>query len=234
MRRIFLIFVILTMCGIVFVGGNITFVSSNSVLKHSIKSNTDKSDYKILIDLTENKLYLINNNDIINSYPVSPGKKESASPIGNWKIVQKNVEDKGSMGNWLGLNVPWGTYGIHGPAEPMENSGSESHECIVMQNKDIQRLYKLVGVGTEVIVYGGPYGAFGVGHKAINYGDRGADVYEIQKKLMKLGFYKGPVNGIYGEDLRTAVHKFQADKELEVKDTLGEAFYSKLGIMSIE
>lgn len=98
------------MCGIVFIGGNITFVSSNSVLKQSIKNNTDKPDYKILIDLTENKLYLINKNDIISTYPVSPGKQESPSPIGNWKIVQKDVWDKGFGGNWLGLNVPWATY----------------------------------------------------------------------------------------------------------------------------
>lgn len=103
-----------------------------------------------------------------------------------------------------------------------------------MFNSDIQKLYKVVRVGTEVIVYGGPYGPFGSGHKTIFSGDRGADVYEIQMRLKKLGFYKGIVDGIYGENLRTAVHKFQADKGLEVTDTLGEVFYSKLGIMLMD
>ena len=232
-RRLLLIFVIVAMCGIVFIGGNIALVSSNSVLKYSIKNNNGKPVYKVLIDLTENKLYLIDKSNIISSYPVSPEKKDNPSPIGKWKIVQKDVGDKKFSFNWLGLSVPWGKFGISGTTEMGKISSSVYQGCVGMLNSDMEKLYKLVGVGTEVVVYGGPYGPFGNGHKTINSGDRGADVYEIQKRLKKLGFYKGIVDGIYGEDLRTAIYKFEENKGLEVTDSLSGAFYSKLGIKLI-
>ena len=41
------------------------------------------------------------------------------------------------------------------------------------------------------------------------YGDTGAAVRSVQRRLDQLHYYVGPVNGVYGEDLEQAVWAFK-------------------------
>ena len=84
-----------------------------------------------------------------------------------------------------------------------------------MQNHDVYELYDLVPVGTPVVIVNGCFGPFGRGFDEINPGDRGADVYAIQQRLGKLGFFKGPLTGIYEDDLKNALHRFQRADNLK-------------------
>ena len=39
-------------------------------------------------------------------------------------------------GSWLGLNVPWGKFGIHGTLDPHSVGWASSHGCIRMNNDE--------------------------------------------------------------------------------------------------
>jgi lysozyme len=55
-----------------------------------------------------------------------------------------------------------------------------------------------------------------------------AEVKEYQEQLAKLGYYKGPIDGIAGRGTRDAVMAFQLDKNLEVDGLVGPATRSAL------
>lgn len=50
------------------------------------------------------------------------------------------------------LTMRGGEYAIHGTNSPASIGGFVSHGCIRMYNSDIQQLYRLVNVGTPVVV----------------------------------------------------------------------------------
>lgn len=225
-KRYFALFIIVLMCMLVIAGGTIIFIRSDSVFK----KDTNKSSYYIFVDITVNRLYLYKGTELIKTYPVASGKSKTPSPIGEWKIINKDTWGEGFGGRWMGFNVPWGKYGIHGTNEPWSIGHDESEGCIRMFNKDVAELYKIVPIGTKVKIYGGPYGPFGEGFRIIRPGDRGADVYEVQKLLKQKGYFKGYVNGIYGEDMKMAVHNFQKKNGLKVTNDVGYSFYEKLGV----
>jgi lipoprotein-anchoring transpeptidase ErfK/SrfK len=61
----------------------------------------------------------------------------------------------GAANNPMGaaaLTLRGGEYAIHGTNRPASIGGFVSHGCIRMYNSDIQELYRLVSVGTPVLV----------------------------------------------------------------------------------
>lgn len=72
-----------------------------------------KGDF-IYVDLNDNTLYLIKDNQVHKSYPVAGGTSYTPSPLGTWKITSEANWGEGFGGTWMGFNVPWGKYGIHG------------------------------------------------------------------------------------------------------------------------
>ena len=94
----------------------------------------------------------------------------------------------------MGLNVPWGKFGIHGTLDPYSVGWASSHGCIRMNNDDVAELYKIVPIGTKVIIRNGPYGDFGAGFRDLKSGMYGSDVMQIQKKLKELGYFTGTPN----------------------------------------
>ena len=112
----------------------------------SVNSTTE--EYEILVDVEESVLYLIQDNEIIKTYKCSGGKLSTPSPIGTWKITGKDTWGEGFGGRWMGLNVPWGKFGIHGTLDPNSVGWASSHGCIRMNNNDVTELYSIVPVGT--------------------------------------------------------------------------------------
>lgn len=94
----------------------------------------------------------------------------------------------------MGLNVPWGQFGIHGTLNPGTVGWASSHGCIRMNNDDVAELYNIVPVGTIVVIVNGPYGDFGTGFRNLKSGMYGSDVLKIQERLKKLGFFTGTPN----------------------------------------
>jgi peptidoglycan hydrolase-like protein with peptidoglycan-binding domain len=84
-----------------------------------------------------------------------------------------------------------------------------------MKNMDLKELYKLVPYGAVVkISHNAPI------IRTLKNGDIGSDVLEIQKSLKKLGYFYGSCNGIFGENLKTVVVKFQKDHKIRQTGTI--------------
>lgn len=110
-----------------------------------------RAQYRITIKPDERHLYLIRDNKIFKSYPIAVGKPASPTPRGDFKIVNVAVNPGGPFGvRWLGLDAPYGDYGIHGTNSPSSIGKAISNGCIRMHNKDVLDLLKYVWVGTEV------------------------------------------------------------------------------------
>jgi hypothetical protein len=55
-------------------------------------------------------------------------------------------------------------------------------------------------------------------------------VSAVQTQLTQLGYYNGPVDGIYGQLTRDAVAKYQIDKQLDVNGSLSAQTLQSLGL----
>lgn len=193
-----------------------------------------KNNYCIFVEVQDNTLYLLQNDKCIKQYRIASGKPGEPSPIGFWKIIEKSDWGEGFGGRWMGFNVPWGKYGIHGTIFPNSIGWASSHGCIRMYNKDVTELYKIVPHGTPVVIVNGSFGPFGSGFRNISPGDRGADVYAIQQRLKELGFFKGYVSGIYNDDLKYALNNFQKKNKLPVSNTISKRDWLAMGFREFE
>ncbi|MFO7154542.1 MAG: L,D-transpeptidase family protein [Caldicoprobacter oshimai] len=194
-----------------------------------------EGEYNIFIDLTESMLYLFKGNKLVKKYPIAQGKPSTPSPIGVWEIVSKARNWGSGFGTrWMGLNVPWGTYGIHGTNRPESIGRRASAGCFRMRNRDVEELYDLVPYRTKVVVYGGPFGNLGSQLVRLEPGDRNSHVLEVQKRLKRLGYYQGSLDGIYGEGMKYALLKFKKEHGLPVNHYVDWATYKALGIIPFE
>ena len=178
--------------------------------KEAEMQNINPNGYHIYVDLDLTQMYVYKDGELIRIYEVSGGKASSPSPTGTWKIISKDTWGEGFGGAWLGFNVPWGMYGIHGTTEPwFVGKSNTSKGCIRMKNTDVRELYSLVPYNTAVtIVYESrPF-------YPMKDGDVGSDVLEVEKALKKLGYYNGSEDGIFGTALKAAVKEFQKDNKL--------------------
>lgn len=156
--------------------------------------NTTTEEYEILVDVEESFLYLFQGGKVIKTYKCSGGKRSTPSPIGTWKIIRKDTWGEGFGGRWMGLNVPWGNFGIHGTLNPDSVGWASSHGCIRMNNDEVAELYGIVPVGTKVVIVNGVYREFGTGFRDLKSGMYGSDVMKIQKKFREMGFFTGIPN----------------------------------------
>lgn len=220
------------------VGGQFSIIGENLESSSIQPSETEKAQevrYDILIDLTESMLYLFENDKLLKKYPVAQGKTSTPSPVGIWHITNKARNWGSGFGTrWMGLNVPWGVYGIHGTNRPGSIGHRASAGCFRMRNRDVEELYSIVPYKTTVVVYGGPYGNMGDSFNRLEPGDRNAQVAEVQKRLQKLDYYQGSIDGIYGEGMKSALIQFKRDNNLPVNHYVDWATYKALGILSFE
>ncbi|MBW4541051.1 MAG: peptidoglycan-binding protein [Myxacorys chilensis ATA2-1-KO14] len=61
-------------------------------------------------------------------------------------------------------------------------------------------------------------------------GDRGAAVTNLQQQLAALGYYRGSIDGVFGQDTTEAVLRFQRDRNLIADGIVGTQVYQALGI----
>ncbi len=108
-------------------------------------------NYRIIVDLSQRMLYLLDNDIVIRGFPVGIGKMLTESPVGDFTIINKQPNPGGPFGAfWMGLSKPH--YGIHGTNDPSSIGKEVSHGCIRMYNEDVLALSSIVPIGTRVTI----------------------------------------------------------------------------------
>lgn len=192
----------------------------------------NKDEYVIKVDLWSNELLVLENNIVIRRYPIAPGTELSPTPIGKFQITQKSKSWGGGFGTrWLGLNVPWGMYGIHGTNKPRFIGRNVSSGCIRMRNADVEQLFEIIPKGTLVHIVG-PITGIGEGEfKNLSVGSKGNLVQLVQERLKGIGVYYGAVDGIYDAQTERAVKRFQKANQLSINGVISLREYSLLGLL---
>ncbi|WP_374723624.1 L,D-transpeptidase family protein [Calidifontibacillus erzurumensis] len=191
-----------------------------------------KEEMRIKVDLWTQQLFLLKGEEIIKMYKIAPGTEELPTPIGTFTITEKSKDWGGGFGTrWLGLDVPWGTYGIHGTNKPWLIGKNVSSGCIRMLNKDVEELYDLVDEGV-VVEIDGPITGFGKGEfKNLSLGSKGNLVLLVQQRLKLMNYYHGEVHGIFDKETERAVKSLQAAHQLPTTGGITEREYLLLGIL---
>lgn len=190
-----------------------------------------EGEMMIVVDTNHLKLTLYVNGEPYKTYPVAVGRPNqfTLSPVGEWKIINKARNWGGGFGTrWMGLNVPWGIYGIHGTNKPWSIGTRASAGCIRMFNHDVEELYEWVPTGTPVKIIGGaPDIAF---DRRIAPGATGRDVVFVQLRLQELGFDAQGADGRFGPNSSAAVKELQRLYGLPVDGVVYDDVYYILGL----
>ncbi len=197
----------------------------------AVKNKEDKM--LIVIDVKTRTLTLYKDKEVLCKYPVAVGKASTPSPIGEWRVVHKSLNWGSGFGTrWMGLNVPWGIYGIHGTNKPGSIGTYASHGCIRMFNRDVEKLYPLVPAGCRVkIVNNGTMVPQEMKPVKMKKGSSGQAVVYVQARLKELGVEFCGADGRYGNMTVLAVKYYQAWHGLDPSGEMDEATYRMMGLI---
>lgn len=225
-----MIFILSIFLSLVFFINKYTMIDNTDFEETYVKDKN--KNLAILIEVDRKRLTLIDmkNEDILKTYPIATGKPSSPTPLGTFLITEKAQWGEGFGTRWIGLDVAWGKYGIHGTNQPGTIGANLSAGCIRMRNNDVEELYSLINHYDLVVITNGLYGPFGQGFRELKPGDKGADVLEVQKRLQQEGYYNGNLDGIYGEIMKSSLIKFLKEHNLALTDRVNKEIYNNLGI----
>ena len=125
-------------------------------------------NFSIVVDKTENTLLLKENGKFFKRYPCRTGKDDWRTPTGSFRIQRKTKnptwndpvsgktippnDPRNELGTrWLAFE---GSLGIHGTIRPESIGGYASNGCVGLLMDDVEELYDLVPLGTEVKITG--------------------------------------------------------------------------------
>ncbi|RJX39933.1 hypothetical protein D3P09_11120 [Paenibacillus pinisoli] len=190
------------------------------------------SEYRIEVFPLQHRLTVFKEEKIIKKFRVAVGNPSTPTPVGDYTIVYKGKNWGPSFGpRWLGLNVPWGYYGIHGTNRPHSIGQHQSHGCIRMHNADVLQLYELIPIGTKVTIHGHVLGDMNHEPRDLAEGDVGGDVQLIQSRLKSSGYFAGECNGKFRSDTTAAIKRFQRDRHLRPNGVVSRTLYEELGLI---
>jgi hypothetical protein len=120
-------------------------------------------DALLYVDQQARKLTLYQNGKVVFTAPVGVGKPSTPTPAGHFWVREKfpivNDAFYGPFAlgtsDYSNTETDWpggGIIGIHGTDAPSLIPGNPSHGCVRMRDQDITRLYKMVSVGTPIII----------------------------------------------------------------------------------
>lgn len=146
---------------------------SVALVMRSVKPKVSKLDETIVVDLSENRLYLYDGFKVDRTYRVATASPNYETPLGEWSVINKaqnptwvNPAPNGwgagepakigpGPGNPLGtraiyLDAPG--IRIHGTYDDGSIGTYASHGCIRMHIPEVEELYPDVPVGTKVLI----------------------------------------------------------------------------------
>ena len=132
--------------------------------------------HTVVVRLNENRLYLYDGFNVVQSWSVATAKPGFTTPTGVWRVYDKKVDPTwynpapdgwaaaepavipGGPGNPMGpraiyITAP-GLIRIHGTSDESSIGRYASHGCIRMHNDEVVQLYPQVAVGDHVVIVG--------------------------------------------------------------------------------
>ncbi len=186
----------------------------------------------IVINVPARTLTVFSDGELYKQYPVAVGMSKYPTPIGEWKVIAKDRDWGDGFGTrWMGLNVPWGIYGIHGTNKPWSIGNAMSHGCIRMNNHNVEEIFPWIPIDTPVTIVGiDPQP--GIVQRDLHKGTIGQDVVYLQRRLKELGYL--PIaeraDGIFGPMTEDALKTLQELNQLEPTGKADKATRAALGI----
>jgi lipoprotein-anchoring transpeptidase ErfK/SrfK len=119
---------------------------------------------QIVISIADRQLAVVDNGQVVKTYPIAVGARHTPSPDGDFVIVNHAKDPTYRHGNkeiapgndnplgsrWMGLSLKG--YGIHGTNVQSSVGKAVSHGCFRMRKQDVEELYTMVQVGDTVTV----------------------------------------------------------------------------------
>lgn len=137
---------------------------TSDVIRPTQKLKVPKSRFSIVVDISQHQLLLAADDQFIKTYAVATGRDHS-TPAGTFTIVNKvpnpvwyregavvpsNSPENVLGSRWMGFNKQG--YGIHGTVDPGAIGHQVTEGCIRMMNRDVEELFAIVPIGTEVTI----------------------------------------------------------------------------------
>lgn len=199
----------LAICCLAFMAALLATLSLSVDSARQLVVSAPAPNMHIVIDTDKRTLTVFIGDEPQRTLPCAVGKTLTQTPIGEWTIVDKSANWGGGFGTrWLGFNVPWGIYGIHGTNKPSTIGTAASAGCVRMLNRDVEWLYSVVKIGTRATVVGTRQ-KMSV-QRPLRRGQTGKEVLQLQFSLRAAGFSPGLADGRFGAQTEQAIRDMQA------------------------
>ena len=122
--------------------------------------------FNILVNKSQNVLFLKSGEEVLKIYHVSTGR-DNITPVGTFKIATKiekpvwfrnggapipSESPENELGTrWMGFDTD-PHYGIHGTLHPESIGQQVTAGCVRLKNEDVEELFDIIPVGTQVVI----------------------------------------------------------------------------------
>jgi lipoprotein-anchoring transpeptidase ErfK/SrfK len=130
------------------------------------KPSEDRPKRVVLVSILDRKLAVLEDGNVLATFPVAVGAAASPSPAGEFQVVNRVAnptyyrpgtviprgKDNPVGTRWVGLSQKG--YGIHGTNAPRSIGHAASHGCIRLRNRNMEKLFSMLRVGDVVQIHG--------------------------------------------------------------------------------
>ena len=140
---------------------------ARSALERPPSGKSSASKVRLVVDLSDRRLYHYHADRLKAVYPIAIGQKGWETPTGKFKVLhmEKNPvweqpingrivtpgEENPLGDRWIGFWTDGVLHiGIHGTSDESQIGQAISHGCLRMRNSEMRRLYEQVTLGTTI------------------------------------------------------------------------------------
>ena len=138
----------------------------SDVIRTGEKLRIWTSPFNVLVNKSQNVLFLKSGEAVLKIYHVSTGR-DNITPVGTFKIATKiekpvwfrnggapipSESPENELGSrWMGFDTD-PHYGIHGTLHPESIGQQVTAGCVRLVNHDVEELFDILPIGTEVVI----------------------------------------------------------------------------------